>query len=124
VTRVWHHTRRALVVIVLLLTVWLGLKEGSDAFRGAETSFQRLASLVQLEYGVAAVAALVAFHRRSRWLLLLLLWWGLGLVATATLAPVAWGGAPWISGLGSGIATALAVAGVIWAALSTTTNDR
>jgi len=106
------------VVLLLSACVWLGLKEGYDGYRGAETGPQRIAAVTQLLYGIGAIAALVGLWQRRPWLTAALIGWGVPLTLTAALAPVVWGGAPWISGLVSGVGMAVASALVGWGALA------
>jgi hypothetical protein len=117
-SRGWPIARLVTVVLVLLGSVWLGLKEGYDGYRGAETGLQRTAAVMQLLYGGGAIAALVGLWQRRPWLTAALIGWGVPLTLTAALAPVAWGGAPWISGLVSGVGMAVASALVAWGALA------
>ena len=99
------------VVILLLLTAWLGMVEGSNGYRSARTSGQHVAAVTQLSYGAAAVLCLVALYLRARWAPAALTAWVVTLTATATLAPIVWADAGILSGLLAGMATA-AVAGL------------
>ena len=117
-TPFWRAIRILAVVLVLLLAVWLGLKEGSDTLRDADTVAQRVAAATQIIYGIAASACLWALSRQRAWLGTALVLWGLTLTITGTLAPVVWGGTGWGGGALGGVTTA-AVAGLtVWGALA------
>ncbi len=106
------------VASVLLLTVWLGIKGGTDAFANAVSTLQRLAAVLELCYGIAAVACLGALSTRSAWLQVALAVWGVTLTITALLAPVVWGGQGWVPAAVGGGATAIVAAVVAWGALA------
>lgn len=111
-------TRLVLIVVVLLAAVWLGLKEGLNTVRDAMTTGQRLAGGFQLLYGAAAVASLAALLARASWFRVPFGLCVVAMTATATLAPVVWGGATWIIGVISGLAAAVIMGLVYWAAVA------
>jgi hypothetical protein len=110
--------RLALLVAVLLASVWLGLKEGLDGIRDAETNGQRLAGGFQLLYGAAAVASLIALVARVSWFRVPFGLCAVAMTVTAALAPVVWGGTTWTIGVISGLATAVIMGLVYWAAVA------
>lgn len=114
----WQQARFLVVILVLLVMVWFGLKEGVDGIEDAESVPQRIAATIQVLYGLGAVASLWALFTRGAWLRWALLAWAIALTATGTMAPVAWGGAGWNAAVLGGAATA-AVAGLIsWGAVA------
>ena len=113
-----RRARFVLIVVVLLAAGWLGLKEGLDGMHDAETTGQRLAATSQLLYGAAAVASLAALLARASWFRLTFGLWAVAMSATATLAPVVWGGAAWSTGVLSGPAAAVITGLVCWAAVA------
>lgn len=109
----WHqHLRLALVTLVLGVSVWLGLADGIDDLRSAESDGQRVAAGLQILYGLAATTCLIALFLRPRWVRPALIVWAFALTATAALAPVVWGGAAWWSGVLSG-GSALLIAAIV-----------
>lgn len=114
--RAWFGLRLALVNLALIAAAWLGLKEGMDGLHDATTAGQRLAARTQLLYGGAAVLGLLALLSRGRWALWVLMVWAVALTATATLAPIVWGGTAWWSGALTGAITAAIAMLVFWAA--------
>ncbi len=117
-----RRIRLFLVTTVLLAAVWFGLKEGIDGFMDAETTFQRWAAASQVLYGALAVASLGALFTGRAWLRSGLIAWSLALTMTGTVAPVAWGGAPWSAGLMAGVLTAVVAGVVTWGALAHARN--
>ncbi len=95
----------AVGLLLLLATIWLGLKEGADGLRGAETGFQRTAASAQIAYGIAALVCLVGVVWRSRWLRVALFAWSAVLTVTGAMSPMAWGGGSVGSGLLAGVLT-------------------
>jgi len=116
--RVWFGLRLALVNLALIATAWLGLREGMNSLHGATTGGQRLAAGTQLLYGGTALLGLLALLSRGRWALIVLVVWAVALTATATLAPVVWGGTGWQSGALTGAITAVIALLVFWGALA------
>lgn len=114
--RVWFGLRLALVNLALIAAAWLGIKEGIESLHGATTAGQRLAADTQITYGGTALLGLVGLLSRGRWALGVLMVWAVALTATATLAPVVWGGAAWWSGALTGAITAVIALLVFWGA--------
>jgi len=112
-----NRVRLLVVTGVLVVAVWLGLKNGVDAARGAASAPQRIAAGLQVAYGVAAAASLVAMAARRAWLPWAVASWALTLTATATIAPIVWGGADWSFGALGGLATASLAGLVAWGAV-------
>lgn len=110
--------RLLLVTAVLLAAVWFGIREGLNGFRGAETTFQRIAAVCQVLYGALAIVVLGALYTHQRWLRPVLIAWAGALTLTGGLSPVAWAGSPWYGGLFSGALTAAVAALVVWGALA------
>jgi hypothetical protein len=118
VTPLLHRVRLLAVSAVLLVAIWLGLKDGLNGVRGADSVPQRIAAMLQLAYGVAAAASLVAIVTRRAWLPWAIAAWVLTITLTGAMAPIVWGGAPWSSGVLGGGATALVTGLVAWAAIA------
>jgi hypothetical protein len=110
--------RLVLIIAVLLAAVWLGLKEGLNTFQDAETTGQRLAGGFQLLYGATAVASLAALFAGASWFRVPFGLCAVAMTATAALAPVVWGGTTWITGVISGLAAAVIMGLVYWAAVA------
>src|SRR5262245_50931420 len=87
---------------MLLASVWFGLKEGIDSYRGVENGFQRVAAVCQILYGTAGLFALIALLLRARWGRAPITLWFVFVIATGILAPVVWGEQHWTSGLLAG----------------------
>ncbi len=122
-------TRRAVVVRVLaalplVVTGLSGAWRGPGELRDAVTTLQRLTEVGVLAYGgsglLAGAAVLAGLGRCSADLrrrpvaLGATTSWAVALVATGTLAPVAFGGASWWAGAAGGAATAAIAALVVW----------
>ncbi len=103
-----------LLVLLLLASGYLGLKDGVPLTREAHTAGQWAATCSELGYGVAAVAALVAWASRHAWQGRLLLVWAAALVVTSALAPVVWAHSSFGTGAASGAGTAVVVALLLW----------
>lgn len=107
----------ALGLLLLLGSIWLGLKEGADGFLDATTGFQRTAALAQIGYGILALVCLAGVVRRSPWLRGALVGWSAILTLTGAMAPMAWTGAALGSGLMAGgitLVVALLASRAIW----------
>ena len=111
---VWRAIRLLLIVLALGSSVWLGIVEGLNSLHGAMNAGQRVTSYCQILYGVAALAGLVGLLIRSAWAQPAVACWGLLLMATATLAPVVWGGTDWLTAVVSGIVTLLIAGLAYW----------
>ena len=123
-------TRRAIVLrglasLLPLFTGMSGVVNGPSELSASVTALQRTVTYGVLAYGIAGLMlgmlVLVGFHqtlgpstRRRRATLAVGNAWGLALVLTGTLAPVAFGGTSWAVGLVACLATALVVAGALW----------
>lgn len=114
--KAWHNARLTFVAVVLLAAIWLGLKEGFDGFRDAETPLQALAASTQLLYGAAAAICLLGLFTGRPWLDRALFVWTLALTLTGGLAPVAWGASSWSTGLFAGAVTLAVALLVAWGA--------
>jgi hypothetical protein len=115
VKRVGPILRQAAVVALLLLTAYGGIVEGIDASRSAVGLGQQLAGACQLLYGGLAAAALLALLVRRRWILPLVIAWGVALSATGGLAAVVWGEQGAAVGILAGLCAAGIAALVVWA---------
>ena len=115
---VWPRIRLLFVLLFLAPLVWLGLKEGLDGWRSAETDGQRIASILQVLYGLASIGCVYALLRRPRWVRPAFTLWAAALSFTGGLAPVVWGGAEWWVGVLSGVATLLLAALICWGAFA------
>ncbi|MGH7562664.1 MAG: hypothetical protein ACRENB_16780 [Gemmatimonadales bacterium] len=118
VRAVWRAARLGLVVLVLLAAAWLGLFEGFNGLRDADTRGQRIASVFQVLYGLAAAGSLVTLFAAPVWTRLTLGVWCVAVTATATMAPIVWGEESWRSGAVAGAATAVFVGLVAWGGLA------
>jgi hypothetical protein len=114
----WRAVRITVIAAFLLLLVWLGIGEGIDGLREAEGRWQRIAAATQICYGVASVACLLALFVRPALAATAFTVWALALTATAGLAPVVWGGAPWQTGVLAAGATFAIAALVTWGAFA------
>jgi len=113
-TRLWERIGLGLLVLLLLACGYNGLVEGSHELRNNDPPWMRVATATQLLYGGAAVLALIALAFRRSWVFPLLVVWAVATTATATLAPVVYGDAPWTAGAAAGAATAVLVGLVLW----------
>jgi hypothetical protein len=100
-----------------VLTGVAGVRNGARELPQAVTGGQRLATALELGYGVASWAALAALWTRPTRARLLLYLWAALLAATAAAASVAWGGAGIAAALAAGAAVAVFCALILWLAL-------
>jgi len=116
VARVWRSIGLGVLVLALLASAYNGLWEGWSELQNDDTPPMRLATATQLLYGLAALLALLALARRAtrRWVFPLLLVWAFATTATATLAPIVYGGRPLGTGIAAGAITALLVGPAVW----------
>jgi hypothetical protein len=94
----------------------LGLYNNFSDWRAAQTRGQHIAAAGVVLYGpigVAAGIALLVGHRIGRTLLIA---FSALTVLVGTIAPVAWGGAPWFTAIFSFFGSAVLCAAAIWAA--------
>jgi hypothetical protein len=94
----------------------LGLYNNLSDWRAAQTFGQHIAAAGVVLYGptgVAAGIALLAGHRLGRTLLVA---FSVLTVLVGTIAPVAWGGAPWFTAIFSFFGSAVLCAAALWAA--------
>ncbi len=111
--KTWRVIRFLLVLLMLGAMAWFGVTGGPRDWRSAVTPGQKVAAITQLLHGVTAVLAVILLCARSAWLRPVTLVWALAATATATLAPVVWGGTTWVTGALTGLA-ALALTGLTW----------
>jgi hypothetical protein len=123
-------TRRAMILrglasLLPLFTGMSGVVNGPGELADSLTTMQRVVTYGVLAYGIAGLMlgmfVLVGFHqtlgpstRRRRATLAVGNAWGLALVLTGTVAPVAFGKTSWAAGFAAFVATALVVAGALW----------
>jgi hypothetical protein len=112
----WQRARLFLVAVALGAAAWLGLKDGINDLRNAETAGQSVASMFQIIYGVSAIAALVGIFRGASFTRPALLLWGISVTATGTLAVVVWGGATWGTAVLAGASSLVIVLLILWGA--------
>ena len=110
----WRGLGLAVLVLLLAASAYNGLVEGINELHNNDTPWMRVATVTQLLYGAAAVAALLALVFRLRGVYPLLVIWALATTATATLAPVVYGNSPWIAGAAAGAVTVVIVGLVLW----------
>lgn len=118
VTRPWPLARLIAVVLLLLGSAWLGIKEGIDGSLDATTPLQHLAGATQILYGLAAIASLAGIYLRARWLKGALATFGVALATTGGIAPVAWAETPIRVGIITAITSAGVAAAIGWGALA------
>ena len=118
VTRPWPVARLVGVVLLLLGSVWLGIKEGIDGSLDAATPLQHLAGATQILYGLAAAASLVGIYLRAGWLKLALTTFAAALATTGGIAPIAWAGTPLRVGIITAVTSAGIAAAIGWGALA------
>jgi hypothetical protein len=90
----------------LLLTAYNGLVEGWNATHFADTLGMKIATALQLAYGVLGVVGLFVLWRRPRWSRSALLGWSTTVTGEGALAPVVYAG----KGIGFGVGVAAVVA--------------
>jgi len=112
--RHWPTVRLGLIVLILVLSGWNGIVDGLTAAKQASVQGVRLAAVLQLLSGVSAAGALFLMVMEPPRVFSMLVFWGIVLTATASLAPIVVGGAPLTAGVAAGAATAIAVALVVW----------
>ena len=111
---VWRWLALVLLVLLLLGCAYNGIYEGLRATSYADTPGMKVAMVTQILYGFFSLAALVALGAGKPWVLWPVLGAGIFSSATAGLAPVVYGGAPFGTGLLSGAASALLVGLIVW----------
>jgi len=99
--------------VIAGLSAW-GSVSAVDEWRFAAGAGQISATLTQAAYGVFGILVGWAALWRPRVLGPLLWLWALSVIATAALAPVAWGGTGRTTGLWSALAAAVLVAVFAW----------
>lgn len=102
------------LVLLLVAAAYFGLTGGFELLRQAHSGVQRLATGMELLYGLAALLALVALASRHRWTLRLLIVWAAAVTATSALAPWVWGGTTWMVGAEAGATVGVVLAVVLW----------
>ena len=110
--RLWRYV---VIVLMLGLSAYNGLLEGTNAVRFATTPGMKIATATQLLYGVAAACALAVMLMRRQLVPMLLVAWAAGLIITGALAPVVYGGTSIAVGLAGGALMAAVVVLVTWA---------
>jgi hypothetical protein len=103
---------RWLVTLVFLALAVLGIAGASNNLPQATTAVQRAQSLTQLGFAASGLVALLFVWRRRPHLRTALFVWTALIGISGGLAPVAWGDAPWSSGVFAFVTTLL-FAGVI-----------
>lgn len=108
--------RVGIVVCVLLLVVFVynGLREGPSLLNDAQNRLQLVAGIGQLGYGVFAALGLIGWWRRRPWTVTILVAWVLCATLTAMTASIAWTEPDLRVALVAGIATVLVTAPVVW----------
>lgn len=103
-----------LLVLLLLATAYLGLKDGFHLLTEARSAAQWVATGTEVLYGLTALAALVTLPSGRPWTLRLLIVWAAALTATSALAPVVWGKTSWAVGAASGGGVGALLALLLW----------
>ena len=103
-----------LLTLLLLASAYLGLTGGFALVRESHSAWQAAATATELGYGVAGLLAIVLRAAQHRWSLAVLVVWVAGLVATSALAPVVWGHASRLVGVGSGAGALVLMGGLVW----------
>lgn len=103
-----------LLVLLLLLTAYLGLREGIGAVGAADGTLRVLASATDLLYGLLALGALIALGLRQRAAGVLLVGWVAALALTNLLGPIAWGHESIRLGIKSGVITGTWLGLLVW----------
>ena len=120
----WQWVRFGLINAALLVFVALGAAGAIFGWIGAESVGQQAVAIARFIYAVAAACAVWALWRESWWLMLSLVIWGVIIVAAATLAPVVFRDADWITAVLSGLVTAGVALLVGWGGLAHVTWKR
>ena len=105
------HVATALVVVLLLASVYFGLANADD-IANTITIGQRLVGISAAAYGIVALFALYALWRRRLWLALCLTVWACLVALTGTLATAVYGDSPWATA-SAALLTTLIVAPVV-----------
>ena len=116
--RFGRAARLVAVVALLLGTVYTGIADGVGNVRSATEPLERVGVASQLTYGVFGAATLFASAIARRWMIPILLVWGVALTITGGLAPVVWGEQGALVGIVGGLSTAGVVALAVWACRS------
>jgi hypothetical protein len=82
--------RHATVALILILSVYIGFGN-TDDITNTVTVWQRLVGSAATAYGIAALAAMVGYVRRSLWLRPVLWIWASLVVFTSVLAALVYG---------------------------------
>lgn len=100
----------------LIVVDALGLQSAMEELHSANTLGQQVATGTQFGYAFAGFLAAGALLAGRSWAAgALWLWAGL-ITVTGTMAPIVWGGAGVVAGIGAGVVTAAVGAAMIWLA--------
>lgn len=116
---------RFLAGLLPLFTGMSGVVNGPSELTASLTPLQRLTSYGVLAYGISGLLLgmlvlsglrpkIAESRRRHRATLAVGNAWGLALVLTGTIAPVAFGGRSWLVAVAAFAVTLLVVAGALW----------
>lgn len=102
------------LVLLLLLTGYVGLRDGLTGTHEALGAGQWATTTTQLLYGVFAILTLTSMGARLRIATRFLYGWCIATTLTSGLAPVVYGGATLIVGAAGGVAGAIIAIIVLW----------
>ena len=71
-------------------------------------------AIIVILHGITGMGVILAFWRRSRWLMPVAFIWAIAVSLAAGVAPVAFGGQHWTVGVVSGGVTALFVGAIVY----------
>ena len=103
-----------LAVLILVFSVYNGLRGGPPLLSEAENSLQTIVAIGQIVYAAAAVLALIGLWRRQRWTLAAASAWALATIVVGSVASIAWSDAGFSIALLAGLITAVVVGWVVW----------
>jgi hypothetical protein len=102
------------LALVLLTSAFFGLRDAIESMRAASSLGQWVVIASQFAYSASAIFAVSAMGARNPMATGFLQSWGVMTIVAASVAPVAYGGAPMWAGAVSGLSAALAVWVLLW----------
>lgn len=104
----------AVIVLLLVLTIYIGFRDGPSLVEKAENQRQFIVGIAQLVYASTAAFTLFGLARRYFWTVGMAALWAVSTVTAGAFASVAWSDAGFWVAVSAAAGTAVVTGAVVW----------
>jgi hypothetical protein len=104
----------AVIVVLLVLTIYVGFSEGPGHVDRPENRFQFIVGIAQLVYASAAIFTLFGLARRYFWTVGMAALWAAACVTAAAYATVGFAEAGFLVAVSAAAGTAVVTGAIVW----------